>query len=182
MEETCSGCNNDKAAPFVNDDSAVKGIDLDNFVITVEVVPPHGSDPGPTLFALDALKDLPIDGFSVASNPVAKPRMCAMALCSLIQQKTGKFSILHCTTRDRNRISLQAMFWGARALGLKHVLVATGDLVALKERKLTSDVKDLDVFQLISMARESDMVTGTVLDFRAEINGLEKEVERLEKK
>lgn len=174
METTCSGCN--------DSETKVKTIDLDNFVITIEVVPPQGADPEPILSALDLLKDLPVNGFSVAANPVAKSRMCAMALCSLIQKRTSKFSILHSTTRDHNRISLQSRFWGARALGLNHVLVATGDFVALEERKITSDVKDLDVFQLISMAKSSGMITGAVLDFRPESNGLEKEVERLEKK
>ncbi|MBF0303203.1 MAG: methylenetetrahydrofolate reductase [Desulfamplus sp.] len=157
-------------------------MNLDNFVITVEVVPPHGADPFATLSALDALKELPINGFSVASNPVAKPRMSAMALCSLIQKKTGKFAIMHCTTRDNNRISLQSTFWGARAIGVNHVLAVTGDFVALEERKLTSDVKDMDVCQLIEMGKNSDMITGAVLDFRPESNGLEKEIERLEKK
>jgi len=161
---------------------SVAAMDLDDFVITVEVVPPNGPDSGEILSALEALKGLPISGFSVAANPVAKPRMSAMALCSLIQQRTCKFSILHCTTRDNNRISLQSTFWGARALGINHALTVTGDFVALDERKMTSDVKDMDVFQLIEMAKSSGMITGAVLDFRAEFNGLEKEVERLEKK
>lgn len=180
MEQTRNDCNDNSSN--TSSASKVKEIDLDNFVITVEVVPPKGPDPDEILSALDALKDLPLNGFSVASNPVAKSRMSAMALCSLIQKRTGKFAILHCTTRDHNRISLQATFWGARALGVNHVLVATGDFVALEERKMTSDVKDLDVFQLISMSKNSGMTTGAVLDFRAEYNGLEKEVERLEKK
>lgn len=180
MEKTCSGCNENTAENI--SDSTVKNIDLDSFVTTVEVVPPQNSDPCATLLALDALKGLPISGFSVAANPVAKSRMSAMALCSLIQKRTGKFAILHCTTRDNNRISLQSTFWGARALGINHVLTVTGDFVALEERKLTSDVKDMDVFQLIEMARTSGMITGAVLDFRPESNGLEKEVERLERK
>ncbi len=174
MKESSIFCNSGSAS--------VSPINLENFVITVEVVPPHGADPSETLSALDLLKELPITGFSVASNPVAKPRMSAMALCSLIQQKTGKFAIMHCTTRDNNRISLQSTFWGAGALGVNHVLAVTGDFVSLEERKLTSDVKDIDVFQLIELANSSNMITGAVLDFRPEINGLEKEIERLEKK
>ncbi|MBF0203655.1 MAG: methylenetetrahydrofolate reductase [Desulfamplus sp.] len=181
MENNCSSCKTDSASDTTNA-ATVLDIDFDNFVITVEVVPPHGDNPEKILSTLEALKNLPINGFSVASNPVAKSRMCAMALSSIIQKRTGKFSIVHCTTRDHNRISLQSMFWGARALGLNHVLIATGDFVALEERKITSDVKDLDVFQLIYMATKSGMITGSVLDFRPEINGLEKEVERLEKK
>ncbi len=160
----------------------ISPLDLDSFLITIEVVPPVGADPSALLSALDALKDLPADAFSVATNPVAKARMCAMSLCVLIQQKTGKPAILHCTTRDHNRISLQAMFWGAKAMGIHTVMAATGDFVSMSQRKMVSDVKDLDVFELITMARESGMQTGAVLDFRPEYNGLEKEVERLEKK
>ena len=38
------------------------------------------------LAALEPLVDLTFDAFSVATNPVAKPRMSAMALCALLQQ------------------------------------------------------------------------------------------------
>ena len=79
----------------------------DRFLTTVEVVPPAGTVTEPLLTALQSLQELPIDGFSVATNPVAKPRMSAMALCALLQQKTDRPAILHCTTRDHNRLSLQ---------------------------------------------------------------------------
>ena len=160
----------------------IKGLDFKKFVLTVEVVPPGGNDPEPLLAALASLGELPVDGFSVATNPVAKPRMSAMALCALIQQRTGRPAVLHCTTRDHNRISLQSLMWGAKALGLSSVLVATGDFVAMAERSITSDVKDLNVFELVTMARDSGLYTGAVLDFRPEVNGLEREVKRLGKK
>ena len=159
-----------------------KPFDFKKFIITVEVVPPVGNDAGKLLADLASLKDLPVDGFSVATNPVAKPRMCAMALCALIQQHTGRPAVLHCTTRDHNRISLQALMWGAKALGISSVLVATGDFVAMADRKMVSDVKDVNVFDLVTMARDSGLYTGAVLDFRPEVNGLEREVQRLEKK
>jgi methylenetetrahydrofolate reductase (NADPH) len=63
------------------------------FVITVEVVPPPGPDAGPILTALESLVTLLFDGFSVATNPVAKPRMSALALSTLIQQRTGRPAI-----------------------------------------------------------------------------------------
>ncbi|MBF0200591.1 MAG: methylenetetrahydrofolate reductase [Desulfamplus sp.] len=160
----------------------VPEIDLNNFIITVEVVPPAGPDPLHILSALDELKDLPVDAFSVATNPVAKPRMCALSLAALIQQKTGMPAILHCTTRDNNRISLQSMFWGAKALGIHTVMAATGDFISIEDGRSISDVKDINVFELIRLADESDMLTGAVFDFRPEVSGLEKEVERLEKK
>lgn len=127
------------------------------FMITIEVVPPAGPDAEPILTALESLGDLAFDGFSVATNPVAKPRMSALALCNLIQRRTGQPAVLHCTTRDHNRLSIQGLLWGARALGIETVLVATGDFVALGDRARTTTVRDVDVFALV---RRSPVVLG----------------------
>jgi len=151
-------------------------------MITVEVVPPAGSDAEPILTSLESLAVLPFDGFSVATNPVAKPRMSALALCALIQQRTGRPAILHCTTRDHNRLSIQGLLWGARALGIETVLVATGDFVALGDRASTTTVRDVDVFGLVRLAREAGLHTGVVFDPHPESNGLEQAVRRLERK
>jgi methylenetetrahydrofolate reductase (NADPH) len=152
------------------------------FNILIEVVPPVGPGAGPLLSILKSLNELKFHGFSVATNPVAKPRMSAMALCALIQQETGRPAILHCTTRDHNRLSLQALLWGASALGIQTVLAATGDMVALKERNITTTVRDADVFSLVRMAREAGLQTGVVLDPHPESNGLKRAIKRLEQK
>ena len=157
-------------------------VNTKTFTITVEVVPPEGPQTEPLVTALQSLQQLPIDGFSVATNPVAKPRMSAMALCALLQQQTGRPAILHCTTRDHNRLSLQGMLWGALALGIETVLVTTGDFVSLGDRATTTDVRDTDVCGLITMARDSGLHTGVVLDPGPESQGLDKPVRRLERK
>jgi methylenetetrahydrofolate reductase (NADPH) len=154
----------------------------DRFRITVEVVPPAGPDADPILAALEGIADLPLDGFSVATNPVARPRMSALALSVLLQQRTGKPATLHCTTRDHNRLSIQGLLWGARALGIGKVLVATGDFVALGAGMPTTTVRDVDVFALVRMAREAGLYTGVVLDPRPELDRLDYEVSRLEHK
>lgn len=154
----------------------------DGFSIAIEVVPPAGPDAAPLLDALASLSTLPVDGFSVATNPVAKPRMSAMAICSLIQQRTARPAVLHCTTRDHNRLSLQGMLWGARALGIEAVLITTGDFVALKDRGVTTDVRDADIFALLAMAREAGLYAGVVFDPFLETDGLTRAVERLEQK
>jgi len=153
-----------------------------DFIITVEVVPPAGSDAEALLSALEALDRLPVDGFNVATNPVAKPRMSALALSALIQERTAKPAILHCTTRDHNRLSLQGLVWGAKALGIDSVLITTGDFVALGDRATTTTVRDVDVFDLIAMAREAGFSTGVVLDPFSSPEGIEGAVQRLERK
>jgi homocysteine S-methyltransferase len=139
-------------------------LDLRAFPVTVEVVPPAGPSPESLLAALAPLGELPVAAFSVATNPVARPRMSALALCALIQRRVGRPAILHCTTRDQNRLGLQAQLWGAAALGVETVLVSRGDAVALEARGTTSAVRDLDVLALVSMAREAGLQVGVVLD------------------
>ena len=154
----------------------------DGFTVTVEVVPPAGAEAGGLLAALQSLAALPIDAFSVATNPVAKPRMSALALCTLIRQKTGRPAILHCTTRDHNQLSLQGLLWGAAALGIDTVLACSGDFVALGDRSHTTDVRDTNVFGLVKMGREAGLRTGVVLDPHPATNGLRTAVDRLKKK
>jgi len=154
----------------------------DPFPISVEVVPPAGHDAESLLQTLEAISNQPFERFSVATNPVAKPRMSALALCSLVQQRTGKPATLHCTTRDHNRLSIQGLLWGARALGISQVLAATGDYVALGAGAQTTAVHDVDIFALVRMARQASLHTGVVLDPRPESSRLDFEVRRLEHK
>jgi len=157
-------------------------MDSEPFVVTIEVVPPDGPDATKVLDDLQPLAKLPFYGFSVATNPVAKPRMSAMALCALIRQRTGKPAILHLTTRDHNRLGLQGELWGARALGIDTVLAATGDFVAFRDRHHTSTVRDADVYELVGMARKTGMHTGVVFDRRPETDGLERALAHLHRK
>ncbi len=152
------------------------------FKVAVEVVPPAGPDPGPILADLAAISTLSFDIYSVASNPVARPHMSALAMAALIQQHTGKPAILHCTTRDHNLLSLQGLLWGAQALGIQTVLAATGDHVGLQSGGRTSSVRDVDVFELVRLARAAGLQTGVVLDPRPESKRLEYEVQRLNHK
>lgn len=154
----------------------------DQFVITIEVVPPAGNDPDMLLKKLSSLSALDFQAFSVATNPVANPRMSAMVFSHLIQTTCQKKAILHFTVRDHNRLGLQSELWGAQALGIDTIIAVTGDPSGAKARHPASTVGDVNVYGLIAQARESGMNTGAVLDFRPEINGLESEAARLEKK
>lgn len=149
---------------------------------TIEVVPPLGNDPADLLAKLEDLKAADFDAFSVATNPVAKPRMSAMVFAHLAQKATGRPAILHFTIRDHNRLGLQSELWGAKALGIDTVIALTGDPSAPNAEEKTSTVCDVNVFGLIRLARSSDLQTGAVLDFRPEVDGLAAEARRLKKK
>ncbi len=152
------------------------------FKITLEVVPPAGYETRELLDKLNIIAGLSFDAFSVASNPVAKPRMSAMVFSHLLQERTGKPAILHFTVRDHNRLGLGAELWGARALGIDTVIAVTGDPSARKKENATTTVNDLNVFELIQMTADAGLCTGAVLDYRPEVDGLENEIRRIEKK
>jgi homocysteine S-methyltransferase len=153
-----------------------------DFTVTVEVVPPSGANPKTLLQSLAALDNSRFYGYSVATNPVAKPHMSALALSTLLSRELHKPAVLHCTTRDHNALSLQSLLWGARALGIDTVLAATGDTIAYRLRYKSTAVRDLDVFELVELAREAELCTGVVLDPHPEANGLLQEAERLKEK
>jgi methylenetetrahydrofolate reductase (NADPH) len=153
-----------------------------HFALTVEVMPPRGPEAGPILQALATLGELPIDAYTVPTNPLARPYLSSLALCALVGRATGREAVLHCTTRDHNRISLQSLLWGARALGITTVLAATGDTVGVSDSGRITPVHDLEVFELVRMAAASGLEAGVVLDPRLESGGLEREVERLYRK
>ena len=154
----------------------------DEFKITVEVVPPPDHDARPLMEKILSVSSLGFDGFSVASNPVANPRMSAMVFTHLLQEQTGKPAILHMTVRDHNRLGLQAELLGARALGIDTMIAVTGDPSARHKENPAKAVNDLNVFDLISVADDAGLHPGAVLDFRPEVNGLDHEIGRVERK
>jgi homocysteine S-methyltransferase len=152
------------------------------FLLTVEVVPPRGPDPSALVEALRPLAPLRFQAFSVATHPVARPHMDALAACALLERATGRPCILHCTPRDHNRLALQGLLWGARALGIRTVLVTGGDRIALSERGL-SGVRDLDVLALIALAAQAGLQVGVALSPpRTGVRGLARETRRLRAK
>jgi homocysteine S-methyltransferase len=148
------------------------------FLLTVEVVPPRGPDPSGLLEALRPMAGLGFQAFSVATHPVARPHMDALAACALLERAIGKPCILHCTPRDHNRLALQGLLWGARALGIRTVLAVGGDRIALSAQGLTG-VRDLDVFALVRLAAEAGLQVGVVFSPRAGSRALRREAERL---
>lgn len=157
-------------------------INKDTFSVTIEVVPPSAPIAEPLLTELKNLAGLAFDGFSVATNPLAKPCMSAMVVCALLKQQIGKPVILHCTPRDHNRLGIFSILSGAKALGIDTILAATGDFVAIKDREHTRSVFDMNVFDLVEAAREIGLTTGVVLDPNPGSPGFEEAVKRLERK
>jgi homocysteine S-methyltransferase len=119
------------------------------FVVSVELDPPRGADPGALLERAQYCRENEVDAINVADGPRASARMSAQALCILLQEKVGIDTILHYTCRDRNLLGIQSDLLGAHALGLRNVLAITGDPPKLGDYPDATAVYDVDSIGLI---------------------------------
>ena len=95
------------------------------FVLTAEVCPPKGSDCADFLEKSRKLSGL-VDAINVTDNQGANMRMTPLTAAGLLVRE-GIEPIMQVTCRDRNRLALQSDLLGAHALGLRNLVVITGD-------------------------------------------------------
>lgn len=96
-----------------------------DFIITTELGPVKGALVENSIDK--ATGYLPLDGINVHDCPMGNLRINSVAMASLIKSKLGVDTIPHFTCRDRSLLGTQADLLGAHALGIRHLLVTTGD-------------------------------------------------------
>ncbi|MFW6114919.1 MAG: methylenetetrahydrofolate reductase [Thermodesulfobacteriota bacterium] len=117
------------------------------FAITTEVGPLKGTDTSEIMEVAEILKGK-VDGVNVTDQQSAVMRLGSLATCSLLVQR-GLDPVFQLTCRDRNRIALQSDLLSAAVLGIRNVLVISGDFPSLGDHIDAKDVYDLDSEQLI---------------------------------
>jgi methylenetetrahydrofolate reductase (NADPH) len=124
-----------------------EALESGKFAVTTEVGPLKGTD---TTEIMEVAKLLhgKIDGVNVTDQQSAVMRLGSLAACSLLVQK-GLDPVFQMTCRDRNRIALQSDLLSAHVLGIKNVLVISGDFPTLGDHIDAKDVYDLDTEQLL---------------------------------
>jgi len=133
------------------------------FVMTAEVVPPISCDPRDLLHKAAPLKGL-ADAVNVTDGAGARAHMGALAAAAILLN-AGLEPILQLTCRDRNRIGLQGDLLGASALGIRNLLILTGDKPSAGDQPDATAVFDLDSKTLSQTAHmigsEGKLPTGT---------------------
>jgi methionine synthase I (cobalamin-dependent)/5,10-methylenetetrahydrofolate reductase len=122
------------------------------FVVSVEVNPSPGLDPKPALEAAKMLLSNGVDIVNVADGPRAMARMANMAFCSLLLREYGIEPIMHVCGRDRNLLAQMAHLLGAHAIGIRNLVVITGDPPKVGDYPEATAVYDLDAIGLLQMA------------------------------
>ena len=96
-------------------------------VTLVELEPPRGIDAAGTLDAAQRLAGLGVDALVVTEGSRSTARMSALSLAALIRQQAGLEPVLHYTCRDRYLLGMQSDLLGAHAVGIRNLLLTTGD-------------------------------------------------------
>ena len=140
------------------------------FVMTAELAPPVSCDAQELLRKAAGLNGL-ADAVNVTDSAGARAHMSALAAASLLLG-AGIEPILQITCRDKNRIALQSELMGAAALGIRNLLLLTGDDPKAGDQPDTKPVFDIDSKILIETARrlrdEGTLSTGRKVGGRPE--------------
>ena len=96
-------------------------------VTSVEILPPRGADATGMLDACRWLKEAGVHAVNVPDGARAMMRMGVIAASSLIEREVGIETVVHYCCRDRNLLGMMSDLIGAEALGLRNLLIITGD-------------------------------------------------------
>ncbi|HEU4594112.1 MAG TPA: bifunctional homocysteine S-methyltransferase/methylenetetrahydrofolate reductase [Pyrinomonadaceae bacterium] len=124
------------------------------FVTTVEVLPPKGCDASKTLEQIRLLKEAGVNAVNIPDGPRAQTRMSAQATAVLVEREIGLETVLHYCCRDRNLLGMVSDLLGAAALGLRNLLLITGDPPKMGPYPDATAVFDIDSIGLTNMVNK----------------------------
>jgi homocysteine S-methyltransferase len=122
------------------------------WVTSVEIVPPRGVDASRLERDAAALHAAGVDAINVPDGPRAQSRMGAIAT-SLLIERTGIEAVTHYCCRDRNLLGMLSDLLGASALGLRNLLLVTGDPPKMGPYPDATAVFDIDAIGLTNLVR-----------------------------
>lgn len=132
------------------------------FAVTAELNPPDSADRQEVYDAALVLSEV-CDGINATDAAGAHCHMSSIAICAILLQ-AGYDPVLQVSCRDRNRIAIQGDLLGAAAMGVKNVLLLTGDDVSVGDQPEAKRVFDFDSINLLRVARmmrdESKFLSG----------------------
>jgi 5,10-methylenetetrahydrofolate reductase len=135
------------------------------FVVTAELGPPVNPDAEAVRRKARAFAGV-VHAANVTDNQAATVKVSPLA-CSVWMLEEGLEPILQLTTRDRNVMALQADLLGAWALGIRTIMVLSGDPLRVGPyesiAKPVSDLDSLGLARLVGQMNEGRLAAGETL-------------------
>ena len=137
--------------PFAERSRWAAKIACGEFVRSVEIVPPRGVDASAMLEGVAALARAGVDAVNVPDGPRAQSRMGALMTSLLIEQRIGIETVTHYCCRDRNLLGMLSDLLGASAMGIRNLLIITGDPPKMGPYPDATAVFDIDSIGLTNL-------------------------------
>ncbi|HEY6033272.1 MAG TPA: bifunctional homocysteine S-methyltransferase/methylenetetrahydrofolate reductase [Kofleriaceae bacterium] len=122
------------------------------FAVSVELTAPTGLDATKTHQQVEQLLAAGVDVVNIADGPRASARMANIAVCARLAAETKVEPILHVCARDRSFLGLVAHLLGAHGLGLRNLVIITGDPPKMGDYPFSTPVYDVDSIGLLKIA------------------------------
>jgi len=151
VHATDAGPAEAQPVPVAERSRLARAIGEGRFVMSVEMLPPRGHDLTKSLAGARQLHEAGIDAINVPDGPRATARMSPMAMAVRVEREIGIETIIHYCCRDRNLLGMQSDLLGAHALGLRNILIITGDPPKLGDYPDATAVFDVDSIGLMNM-------------------------------
>ncbi len=142
-----------RAVPLAERSKWGRKLAAGEFVSSVEIVPPRGVDATRMLADVARLKEAGVDAVNVPDGPRAQSRMGALLTSVLIEQRVGIETVTHYACRDRNLLGMLSDLLGAAAVGLRNLLLVTGDPPKMGPYPDATAVFDVDSIGLTNLVR-----------------------------
>ena len=121
------------------------------FTVIVELIPPRGHHAEALVEQARQLRIHGVDYVNIPDGPRATARMSALAASLVIQQQAGLETVLHYACRDRNLLGMQSDLLGAHSMGIRNVLIVTGDPPRIGDYPDATAVFDVDSIGLTNV-------------------------------
>ncbi len=141
----------DRVVPRERKSGLAAALAQGRFVVAVELIPPRGYDASVVVDRARTLKARGIDVVNIPDGQRAGARLSALSLAVLIEQRAGVETLLHYACRDRNLLGIQSDLLGAHAMGLRNVLLITGDPGRVGDYPDATAVFDVDSIGLTNV-------------------------------
>jgi homocysteine S-methyltransferase len=122
------------------------------FVTLVELLPPRGFQVDQVLDRARKLRIRGVDAINIPDGQRGGARPSALSLAVLIEQQAGIETLLHYACRDRNLLGIQSDLLGAHAMGIRNLLLVTGDPGRVGDYPDATAVFDVDSIGLMNLA------------------------------
>jgi homocysteine S-methyltransferase len=124
----------------------------EGFVVSVEVNPPTGLDVSKQIGAARMLKAAGVDVINIADGPRASCRMSNWSLALKVREELDMEAIVHFCSRDKNLLGLQSDLLAYHVMGIRNLVIITGDPPKLGDYPHATAVFDLDSPGMIRLA------------------------------